>query len=708
MRSSYKIQLASLLFLFSFGQFASAVERFDSLLSLSLEELVKVKVSAAGKTPKEIEEIPASVVILTQEEIVRYGYSDLKEVLNNIPGLYMTEDWAWFGSVNYGVRGVYSKGHFDNMMVQINGVSQMEDGKRGYPIEKINVPVAMIDRIEVIRGPMAVMYGSSAFLGVINIITNLNKNSQVSVSNGSHGTSKIVSSLSATEGDLSVVVNGGKQKTDGPDHRYRDMLSDPSVLEADWNLSENAKVALASENLYFDVSAEYKDFGVYIGRVEARSNVIDAQPGVGRGSLSSTEATSVSFQYNTKIDHIWNLKLSSGFFSNSYFLDEEYNFSGFFSNNQSKTRAQEYEINLIGEFDKLEALFGAYRRIGRYQAFDDYPTFDLPNREIMVDGEGVVTNALYSQLEYRLNNKVQLVSGVRAEQIESFKLIIYDNNIDPANPQELSAEIDNNGIRITPQLATIFRLNKNQNIKLLYSEGEKPASPTDNIANVELGITKLTPETAKSLELIYLFSSKDLFFQVGAFHNTINDLILRSSELINGEFVTTVGNIGKLTTFGLELNASANLSEKLKFNGDVSWHHAQDDTFGYDDIPVAYSPKVITNLRATYSVSPKLHVSVLGHYVHDVLAEWNVSGVGASVEERIASGSRSGELIEGYASFDLNFRWDDVWMDDVSLAFKVGNITDEEIRYPTINNRAFDRGTLGVGRHYLLTLSRLF
>lgn len=87
--------------------------------------------------------------------------------------MYMTEDWAWFGSVNYGVRGLYSKGNFGNMAILVNGVSQMEDGKRSYPLEKVNVPVQAIDRIEVIQGPISVIYGSSAFLGVINIITNL-------------------------------------------------------------------------------------------------------------------------------------------------------------------------------------------------------------------------------------------------------------------------------------------------------------------------------------------------------------------------------------------------------------------------------------------------------------------------------------------------------------------------------------------------------
>jgi len=147
-------------------------EKLDPILSLSLADLMNVEIVTAGKTTEKIKDIPASVVLISRSDIEKYGYTTLTDVLENTPGLYNIYSYAGV-SGNFGVRGFWNpNSQNSNTAILVNGVNQVYDNDRSNPFEKINVPVEAIDRIEIIRGPMAVLYGNGASFGVINIITN--------------------------------------------------------------------------------------------------------------------------------------------------------------------------------------------------------------------------------------------------------------------------------------------------------------------------------------------------------------------------------------------------------------------------------------------------------------------------------------------------------------------------------------------------------
>ncbi len=86
----------------------TASENLDRLLNLSLEDLLNVQITSAGKTAEKIGEIPASVVVVDRKEIQIYGYDTLGEILEHISGLYMLETYELQGSRNYGVRGFFN------------------------------------------------------------------------------------------------------------------------------------------------------------------------------------------------------------------------------------------------------------------------------------------------------------------------------------------------------------------------------------------------------------------------------------------------------------------------------------------------------------------------------------------------------------------------------------------------------------------------
>ena len=120
----------------------------DDFLNLSMEDLISIKVVAAGKKEQEIQKIPASVVIINRQDIERFGYSSLQEILNQVPGLYLWDGYHVRGRINIGIRGYTSS---DNVIILVNGVNQAEGVYNEYLLTKVAVPVEAIDRIEVIR-----------------------------------------------------------------------------------------------------------------------------------------------------------------------------------------------------------------------------------------------------------------------------------------------------------------------------------------------------------------------------------------------------------------------------------------------------------------------------------------------------------------------------------------------------------------------------
>ncbi|RLC00667.1 MAG: hypothetical protein DRI57_32005 [Deltaproteobacteria bacterium] len=136
---------------------------------ISLGDLLNLEITTAGKKAEKVSEIPASVVIVTREDIETHGYQTLQEILENVPGFYAIDNMSE-NDVTFGVRGFWSP-YSKNMVLMINGVSQLEFVTEfSFPLDKACVPVEAIDRIEVVRGPMSVIYGSNAFLGAITTL----------------------------------------------------------------------------------------------------------------------------------------------------------------------------------------------------------------------------------------------------------------------------------------------------------------------------------------------------------------------------------------------------------------------------------------------------------------------------------------------------------------------------------------------------------
>src|SRR4051812_15035539 len=155
------------------GDEASTPPAVTSLADLSLEQLMEIPVEtvvSASKYEQKITRAPASVTIVTAAEIEAYGHRTLAEVLRSVRGLDVSDD----GNYSFlGARGFLRPGDYNTrVLVLIDGHRMNENIYDSVYFGRDNVidPEA-VERVEVIRGPSSSIYGSSAFLGVINLVT---------------------------------------------------------------------------------------------------------------------------------------------------------------------------------------------------------------------------------------------------------------------------------------------------------------------------------------------------------------------------------------------------------------------------------------------------------------------------------------------------------------------------------------------------------
>jgi outer membrane receptor protein involved in Fe transport len=185
------------------------LDRASDIFGLSLDDLMNITITTASRKEEKIADIPASIILVTKQDIELYGYRTLEEILENVPGLNIVDIFSW-GGLSTGVRGSWTQ-YNNNMAILINGDDQRNNYLDDYSIRQCNVPVEAIERIEIVKGPMSVLYGSGAFFGAINIITKpLSKDTEdaaATVSYGSQNTHKVAVTKNYIKEDFSLSTN---------------------------------------------------------------------------------------------------------------------------------------------------------------------------------------------------------------------------------------------------------------------------------------------------------------------------------------------------------------------------------------------------------------------------------------------------------------------------------------------------------------------
>ena len=158
-------QIAMLLLFMTFPAWPQAP---PDLTSLSLEDLMNTKVTSVSKTEQRISRTASAIFVITAADIARSGATNIPDLLRMVPGV----DVAQINANTWAISARGLNGRFSNeLLVMVDGRNVYTPTFGGVLWDTLDLPLEDIERIEVIRGPGAAVWGANAVNGVINIIT---------------------------------------------------------------------------------------------------------------------------------------------------------------------------------------------------------------------------------------------------------------------------------------------------------------------------------------------------------------------------------------------------------------------------------------------------------------------------------------------------------------------------------------------------------
>ncbi|MFC2145905.1 TonB-dependent receptor [Acidobacteriota bacterium] len=677
----------------------------EDVADISLEDLLNVEITTAGKKAERIADIPASVVLITRADIERYGYQTLDEVLENVPGLFGIDQRGTDGMI-FGVRGFWAA-FANNIIFLINGVRQERMQSDGGIYPEQYIPVEAIDRIEVIRGPMSVIYGPGAFFGVINIFTNDTTNpGLVSISGGMEQSVRLAARGSFQKDDLSLAFNAGYYNTAGPDIPHTDMSTQDLSIYTTFN---STKDLWENEAKFFSFSGAYKGF--YANVTYSRSDkewYLIFLPSTPDGSVAHRTMTSISFGYKEdfsdqfSLDGKFSYRKGSTWGDFSWFIPE-----GTLNIGGDYNLREEYEVDLTAiytpseKFNITAGLWYKKRIVEQLQSV--YPLLDFHYRIAIFDP--IVNQAGYIQADIAPTKALRFVLGARLEKATKYSTYYRDLF---AYAVGADADFEYTKTEVIPRAALILYLNERNIVKLLYGKAINMPSFYHTVAQATSVQPPVEPEFITTFEFNYLASFSENFnVNASVFYNKFDGLIINQPVFDPVTQVWTTGfntNSGELRTIGGELTMMAKTPGGFMMELSGTLQQTDDLREGYEDIDVAYSPKLLAYLKASYKFGETATIALTGRYVGEMETLWDYA-----IQNPDGSfGARIANKVDGYFLMGANLRFE--LGNGFYLNLSGSNLFDTKYLFPsyTINAAWADLGLAGYGRMIMATIGKKF
>jgi iron complex outermembrane recepter protein len=191
----------------------------SSVLDLSLEELLQVKVTSPSKKAQRLEDVPAAVYVVTSEDLRRSGVTSIPDALRMVPGLQVARIDASKWAIS--CRG-FNDRFANKMLVMVDGRTVYTELFAGVFWEALDTLLEDVERIEVIRGPGASVWGANAVNGVVNIITKRAEQTQ----------SAFVQAGGASRERRAAALRSGGKTSDHGSYRFYGKYTQHDALES--------------------------------------------------------------------------------------------------------------------------------------------------------------------------------------------------------------------------------------------------------------------------------------------------------------------------------------------------------------------------------------------------------------------------------------------------------------------------------------------
>lgn len=542
--------------------YAATSEDEDSLFAMSLEELMTVEIDTvrtASKYDQKISEAPSSVTVIRADEIRKYGYRTLAEVLRSVPGFYLNHDRNY----DYvGVRGFRRPGDYDTRILLLVDGYRTNDNIGDSPLfgTQFLLDVDLIDRVEIIRGPGSSLYGSNALLAVINVITKDGKtlnDLELSGEVASFDTWKSrISYGSVFDNGLNLLVSATKGDSEGQELYFRE-FDDPATANG---LVRNDDSQL--NNLF--LRASLGDFSLIAAHVASEKGIPTAPWDTVFGdhrTRTYDDTTLIGLTYERALSETLSVKAQTAYhhynYDGRYVYDYSEDETPYIVVNKDRWRGRWWDTELqltARPFEKHIVTAGAEFR---YNIRQDQANWD---EEIYFEDSRHSRNwGLYVQDEYQLLDDVTLVAGLRYDRYDTF------------------------GGSTNPRLAILYDLCDKTTLKLLYGRAFR-APNVFELYYHDGGYSQkvpqtLDPETIETYEMVLerAFTSS-LAATLSGFYYTMDDLIDQSIDPDDGLLVFK--NLDQVKATGAEVALHGRWTSGWRARTSYSYVHAEDTETG--------------------------------------------------------------------------------------------------------------------------------
>ncbi|NRB38804.1 MAG: TonB-dependent receptor [Pseudomonadales bacterium] len=528
---------------------------------LSLDELMNLEINSSTRSAKTRLTVPASATIYTQKQLNKLGLTSLDQLLNYVPGFQSTRRAASGHRYNMGVRG---KNTGVEILLLIDGRRANNAFTGGIGSTLALIPLSWIKKIEFIRGPGSAIYGSNAFMGIINIITRQQENEFELFAGTENNRGGEIHSYKDWS-QFSANFFAYHQKDDGQHYTFEDE-NGSKLTTQDPVENTDLQLTLRSEHWLLDIyhtSSEAWDYfisdniGNDINRDEKEHTAINLSY---ENQFTESWRSEVHLRYQQGERKIVAQRSATGAFltisqpasaspliTKAIIEDQESSFnwthwhtlnSGDWLWGLEYRKPELIQGNNFSNFD-VAALQQQAFPIASSNALDFKTTFSEPNSK--------GSSAAFLQYEGHLPQNLFLTLGLRYDHYQ---------------------HIDN----ISPRAALVWQWNTRNALKILHGEAFRAPniSETDIINNSRVQSNPdLKPETIQTTELIWLHESKHTIFSLGTYYSQIKNNVIRG-KLANGDDKETFTNGQSLELSGIESSLDFFWREHWHFNTQAS------------------------------------------------------------------------------------------------------------------------------------------
>ncbi|SEL96420.1 iron complex outermembrane recepter protein [Syntrophus gentianae] len=611
------------------------------LTELSIEELMNIEVedvSGASKFTQKATDAPSSVSIVTAEDIKRYGYRTLAEILQSVRGFYVGNDRSYSYA---GIRGFSRPGDYNTRMLLLIDGHRINDGiyNQAFLGTEFPLDVDLIDRVEIIRGPSHSLYGSNAFLGVINVLTRRAADMdglELSGEGGSFYTFKERASYGREfSSGFQALLSGTHFSSKGQNLYFKEF--DTPATHNGW-----ADSCDSWEGGSLFTTLKHKGFSLQ-GVFASRDKDI---PTASYGTIFNEnrswvrdERAYLDLSYKTSLNETTDLRARA--FYDHYLYKGDYIFDY-----PPRTLNKDYvkgewwgsELEFVKKFlDTHTAVIGASYTdyfLLKQQNYDDDPYYSY-----LDDNRSAYNWAAYLQDSFSLlDNRVIISAGLRYDYYSTFEgTTNYRTSL-------------------------IYRPIEQTALKLNYGKGFRAPNPYELYYDDNNETTKsnpdLQPEKIDSYEVVLEHYWKNYRFSLSGYYFSIRDLITLWKDPADGLLVFK--NLDEVESKGAEFEVEGKWSHGVESRISYSFQKSKDKHTGDT---LANSPE--------HLVKSNLYVPIFGRKL----------AAGLEVQYTSSCKSYKGDRVDDFVIANLTLLSRDLWK-NLEISGTLYNLFDEDYGTP--------------------------